>query len=188
MLFRVFFFQEYVSKVITHLVFYSNLIFKLSRVKGAANFITSGLKIVKRLWRRQYDQVIIEKTTGLVFGPFTVMAYLFWSVALWLTRRWEYMTSLVLTSSKAIWSWSFPLWLLVPYRWNRGDYRFLRRLSVSLSLRPSVSPLDVRPLGFPNFSQSSSSEATGSWSSSPLIVSRDSFSHQTWARFQPGGA
>ena len=33
-----------------------------------------------------------------------------------------------------------------------------------------------------------SSEATRSWSSSPLIVSRDSFSHQTWARFQPGGA
>ena len=30
-----------------------------------------------------------------------------------------------------------------------------------------------------------SSEATRSWSSSPLIVSRDSFSHQTWARFQP---
>ena len=33
-----------------------------------------------------------------------------------------------------------------------------------------------------------SSEATRSWSSSPLIVSRDSFSHQTWARFQLGGA
>ena len=33
-----------------------------------------------------------------------------------------------------------------------------------------------------------SSEATKSWSSSPLIVSRDSFSHQTWVRFQPGGA
>ena len=33
-----------------------------------------------------------------------------------------------------------------------------------------------------------SSEATGSWSLSPLIVSRDSFSHQTRARFQPGGA
>ena len=33
-----------------------------------------------------------------------------------------------------------------------------------------------------------SSEATRSWSSSPLIVSQDSFSHQTWARFQPGGA
>ena len=34
----------------------------------------------------------------------------------------------------------------------------------------------------------SSSEATGSWSLSPLIVSRDSFGHQTWARFQLGGA
>ena len=33
-----------------------------------------------------------------------------------------------------------------------------------------------------------SSEATRSWSSSPLIVSRDSFSHQTLARFQAGGA
>ena len=33
-----------------------------------------------------------------------------------------------------------------------------------------------------------SSETTRSWSSSPLIVSRDFFSHQTWARFQPGGA
>ena len=33
-----------------------------------------------------------------------------------------------------------------------------------------------------------SSEATGSWSLPPLIVSRDSFGHQTWARFQPGGA
>ena len=31
------------------------------------------------------------------------------------------------------------------------------------------------------------SEASGSWSSSPLIVSRDSFSHLTWARFQKGG-
>ena len=51
--------------------------------------------------------------------------------------------------------------LLVPYRWNRtgGDYRFPRRLSfcpsVLLSVRQSVSPLGVRPLGFPNFSQSS---------------------------------
>ena len=29
-----------------------------------------------------------------------------------------------------------------------------------------------------------SSEATGSWSLSPLIVSRDSFGHYTWPRFQ----
>ena len=33
-----------------------------------------------------------------------------------------------------------------------------------------------------------SSETTWSWSLSPLIVSRDSFGHHTWARFQPGGA
>ena len=33
-----------------------------------------------------------------------------------------------------------------------------------------------------------SSEVTRSWSSSPLIVSRDSFSHQTLARFQTGRA
>ena len=38
-----------------------------------------------------------------------------------------------------------------------GDYRFPQHLSlcpsVGLSVRPSVSPLGVRPLGFPNFSQ-----------------------------------
>ena len=33
-----------------------------------------------------------------------------------------------------------------------------------------------------------SSEATGSWSLFPLIVSRDFFGHHTWARFQPSGA
>ena len=47
--------------------------------------------------------------------------------------------------------------LLVPYRWNRrGGIDFL---AVCQSIRPSVSlyvsPLSVRPLGFPNFSQSS---------------------------------
>ena len=30
-------------------------------------------------------------------------------------------------------------------------------------------------------------EVTGSWSSSPMIVSRDSFSPWSWARFQMGG-
>ena len=33
-----------------------------------------------------------------------------------------------------------------------------------------------------------SSEATWSWSLSPLIVGRDSFSHQTWPRLKTGGA
>ena len=41
--------------------------------KGEANFISSGLKIVKRLRHRQYDPAIIEMTIGLVFGPFTTL-------------------------------------------------------------------------------------------------------------------
>ena len=45
--------------------------------------------------------------------------------------------------------------LLVPYQWNQRDYRFCRRLSVSLSVCLSVRPLGVRPLGFPDFSHSS---------------------------------
>ena len=46
-------FQEYVSKGITHPVFYGDLVYKLRRVKGEANVISSGWKIVKRLRRRQ---------------------------------------------------------------------------------------------------------------------------------------
>ena len=62
-----------VSQVITHPVFYGDLIYKLRRVKGEANFISSGSKIVKRLRRRQYDPTVIERTIGLVLGPFTAM-------------------------------------------------------------------------------------------------------------------
>ena len=36
-------------------------------------FISSGSKIVKRLRRRQYDPVIIERTIGLVLGPSTAL-------------------------------------------------------------------------------------------------------------------
>ena len=64
-------FQEYVSKGITHPVFY---VYKLRRVKGEANCILSGSKIVKRLRRRQYDPAIIERTIGLVLGPFSFTA------------------------------------------------------------------------------------------------------------------
>ena len=42
-------FQEYVFKGITHPVFYGDLVYKLRRVKGEKNFISSGSKIVKRL-------------------------------------------------------------------------------------------------------------------------------------------
>ena len=68
-------------------------------------------------------------------------------VRLWLRLTYFYMTYC-------------PLLKLVPTDENRGgDYRFPRRLSVCLSVclsvSPSVSPLGVRPLGFPNCSQSS---------------------------------
>ena len=63
----------YVSQGITHPVFYGELVYKLRRVKGEANFISSGSKIVKRLRRRQYDPAIIERTIGLVLGPFTAL-------------------------------------------------------------------------------------------------------------------
>ena len=52
-------FEEYVSQGITHPVFYGDLVYKLRRVKGEANFILSGSKIVKCIRRRQYDPDII---------------------------------------------------------------------------------------------------------------------------------
>ena len=48
-------------------------VYKLRMVKSETNFISSGSKIVKRLQRRQYDPEIIERTIGLVLGPFTAM-------------------------------------------------------------------------------------------------------------------
>ena len=65
--------QGYISQGITHHVFYGDLIYKLRGVKGEANFISSGSKIVKRLRRRQYDPAIIERPIGLVLGPFTAL-------------------------------------------------------------------------------------------------------------------
>ena len=66
-------FQEYVSKGITLPVFHGDLVYKLRRVKSESNFISSGSKIVKRLRHRQYDPEIIERTIGLVLGPFTAL-------------------------------------------------------------------------------------------------------------------
>ena len=63
-------FQEYVSEGISHLLFYGDLVYKLRRVKCVANFVS---KIVKRLRRRKYDPVIIERTIGLVIGPSTAL-------------------------------------------------------------------------------------------------------------------
>ena len=77
-------FQEYVSKGISHPVFYGDLVFKLRRVKDTPSFISSGSKIIKRLRRWQYDPLIIERTIGLVLDPSTDLS---WRVALWPTRR-----------------------------------------------------------------------------------------------------
>ena len=74
--FTIFFaisFQEYASKGITHPVFYCYLLYRLRRVKGEANFLSSGSKIVKRLRRRQYEPANIDRTKGLVLGPFTAL-------------------------------------------------------------------------------------------------------------------
>ena len=61
------------TKGISHPVFYCDLVYKLRRVKDTPNFFSSGSKIVKRLRRRQYVQLIIERTIGLVLGPFTAL-------------------------------------------------------------------------------------------------------------------
>ena len=66
-------FQEYVSKGITRTVFYGDLVYKLKRIKSEANFISSGSKILKRIRRRQYDPAIIERTIGLVLGPYKAL-------------------------------------------------------------------------------------------------------------------
>ena len=70
-------FQEYVFKGISHPVFYGDLVYKLRSIKDTPNFISSGSKIVKRLRRRQYDPLIIERTMGLVLGPCTAVYILF---------------------------------------------------------------------------------------------------------------
>ena len=62
-------FKDYVSQGI----FYGDLVYKIRRVKGEANFISSGTKIVKLLRRRQYDPAMIERTICLVLGPFTAL-------------------------------------------------------------------------------------------------------------------
>ena len=67
-------FQEYVTEEISHPVFYGDLVYKLRRVRFEANFVvSSGSKIVKRIRRRKYNPLIIERTIGLVLGPSTAL-------------------------------------------------------------------------------------------------------------------
>ena len=44
--------------------------------------------MVKRLRRRQYDPLIIQRTIGLMLGPSTALYRPFISIVLWLTKRW----------------------------------------------------------------------------------------------------
>ena len=124
-------FQEYVSKGISHSVFYGDLDYKLRRVEDTPNFISSGSKIVKRHLRRQYDPLIIERTIGLVLGPSTALYRPF-------PKHCTFTNKAVGTIWRA---------LSKPPQRRQGP--------------------ELRP---------------------PLIVSWDSFSHQTWVRFQTGGA
>ena len=83
-------FQNYVSQGITHPVFYGDLVFKLRRVKGVANFISLGSKIVKRLRRCQFCPAIIERTIGFVLGPFTALYRSFLKRCTLTRRLWLY--------------------------------------------------------------------------------------------------
>ena len=65
-------FQEYVTEGISHPVF-GDLVYKLRRVRCEADFCSPGSKIVKRLQRRNYDPLIIERPMGLVLGPSTAL-------------------------------------------------------------------------------------------------------------------
>ena len=51
----------------------SELVNGLGNNKLTVHYATSGSKIVKRIRRRQYDPEIIERTIGLVLGPFTAL-------------------------------------------------------------------------------------------------------------------
>ena len=66
-------FQKYVTEGISHPVFYGDLVYKLRRVRCEENFVSSGSKIVKRLRRRKYDPLIIERNIGLVLYPSTAL-------------------------------------------------------------------------------------------------------------------
>ena len=72
-------FQEYVSKGITHPVFYGELVYKLRRVKSESNFISSGSKIVKpRDHREDY------RSCAWPFYSLMFVYHIFMTSPLWL--------------------------------------------------------------------------------------------------------
>ena len=111
---------QYRFKIMYHkesLILSSTVIFyKLRRVEGEANFISSGSQIVKRMRRRQYDLAIIERTIGLVLGHFTAL-YRSFLKRCTLTNKIAGTTCILRTLSKPPQRRqgpdSRPLWLLV---------------------------------------------------------------------------
>ena len=87
---------------ISHPVFYDDLLYKLRWVKSSANFVSSDSKILKRLRRRKYDPVIIERTIGLVLVPSASV-----------NRSFLDCCTLTNKAQKEIRPWSRLLWLFV---------------------------------------------------------------------------
>ena len=102
------------SKGISHPVFYRDLVCKLRRVEDTPNFISLGSKIVKRLRRRQYDSLIIERTIGLVLDTSTALRRPFLKLC-FLTNKairsiWRTLSKL---PQRRQGPYLRPLWLLV---------------------------------------------------------------------------
>ena len=89
---------------------YSYLVYKLKRIKGAVNFVSSNSNIVKRIRRRKYDPVIIERTLVLYLALLEPCAD---PRALHSDKQGggDYMTWLVQTSEETRSRSSFPLYV-----------------------------------------------------------------------------
>ena len=91
------------SKGITYLVFYCDLVYKLRRVKCVQNSISSSSEIVKHIRGRQYGQMVIERTIGLVLGLSTALHKPFPEASHSdLQSGGDYLTGLAQTFSEAI--------------------------------------------------------------------------------------
>ena len=137
--------QEYVSEGISHPFFYRDLFYKLRRVKCEANVVSFSSKIVKRFRRLDYyDQVIIERTTCLVFVPSTAL-YKFFLKHSTLTNNavrtiWRDLSK---TSLRIQGPGSRPLWLLVATPSVLGPELASRRAKYSILWRMSLYIFDV---------------------------------------------
>ena len=165
-------FQEYVTEGISHPVSYGDLVYKLRRVRCEANFASSGSKIVKRLRRRKYDPLIIERTIGLVLGPSTALYRSFLEhCTLTYKAVGTILRDLSKTPQRRLWEPNRRSNFFSPPA-NLWVVTYMTEISLIVTLNNQFTLPYLR----------------GDKTSSPLIASRDSFSPWTWARFQTGGA